>query len=126
MVLFELGGAVSLRACEPFLVNLFIDPDIIPLGPLGILRKPIAKLISSRRSIPVAGKYAGIGRRSPIGLLTERQRVRLVAALSPYIDAVAATAVRYWPPPGVGGAATLRKADPVDQLVRPPLDPPFL
>src|SRR5260370_3338736 len=107
MVLFELGGAVSLRACEPFLVNLFIDPDIIPLGPLGILRRPIAKLISSRRSIPVAGKYAEIGRRSPIGLLTERQRVRLVAALSPYMEAVALTPVRSWHPVGAGAPCSL-------------------
>jgi len=71
----------GLSGCvEPFLLNLFLDPDIIPLGPLGILRKPIAKMIFSRRSIPVAGKYAEIGRRSPIRLLTERQRLRLVAA----------------------------------------------
>jgi len=74
IVLFQLGGPDSLEAVEPFLLNLFLDPDIIPLGPLGILRKPIAKMISSRRSIPVADKYAEIGRRSPIRLLTERQR----------------------------------------------------
>ena len=88
IVLFQLGGPDSLQAVEPFLLNLFLDPDIIPMGPLGFLRKPLAKLISSRRSIPVAGKYAEIGRRSPIGLLTERQRVRLVEAVSPYIDPV--------------------------------------
>src|SRR5437868_779910 len=98
IVLFQLGGPDSLDAVEPFLLNLFLDPDIIPLGPLGILRRPIAKLISSRRSIPVSGKYAEIGRRSPIGLLTERQRQRLVATLAPYIDPVAVTAMRYWHP----------------------------
>ena len=78
IVLFQLGGPDSLQAVEPFLLNLFLDPDIIPMGPLGFLRKPVAKMISSRRSIPVAAKYAEIGRRSPIGLLTERQRRRLV------------------------------------------------
>src|ERR1700675_4966064 len=96
--MFQLGGPDSLEAVEPFLLNLFLDPDIIPMGPLGFLRRPLAKMISSRRSIPVAGKYAEIGRRSPIGLLTERQRVRLVAAVSPYIDPVAVTAMRYWRP----------------------------
>ena len=100
IVLFQLGGPDSLEAVEPFLLNLFLDPDIIPLGPLGMLRKPIAKLISSRRSIPVAGKYAEIGRRSPIRLLTERQRVRLVAALTPYIEPTVVTAMRYWHPMG--------------------------
>src|SRR5580704_16772400 len=98
IVLFQLGGPDSLQAVEPFLLNLFLDPDITPLGPLGILRRPIAKLISSRRCIPVAGKYAQIGRRSPIGVLTERQRTRLVQAVSPYIDPVAVVAMRYWHP----------------------------
>jgi ferrochelatase len=125
IVLFQLGGPDSLEAVEPFLLNLFLDPDIIPLGPLGILRRPIAKLISSRRSIPVAGKYAEIGRRSPIRLLTERQRVRLVAALSPYIDAVAVTAMRYWHPMSAEAADTLHKAEPLDDIVLLPLYPHF-
>ncbi len=123
IVLFQLGGPDSLEAVEPFLLNLFLDPDIIPLGPLGILRRPIARLISSRRSIPVAGKYAEIGRRSPIRLLTERQRVRLVAALSPYIDAVAVTAMRYWHPLSAEAADTLHKAEPLDDIVLLPLYP---
>jgi len=125
IVLFQLGGPDSLEAVEPFLLNLFLDPDIIPLGPLGLLRRPIAKLISSRRSIPVAGKYAEIGRRSPIRLLTERQRVRLVAALSPYFDAVAVTAMRYWHPMSAEAADTLRRAEPLDDIVLLPLYPHF-
>ena len=125
IVLFQLGGPDSLRAVEPFLLNLFLDPDIIPMGPLGFLRKPLAKLISSRRSIPVAGKYAEIGRRSPIGLLTERQRVRLVEAVSPYIDPVAVTAMRYWHPLTAEAVDTLRKAGPLDELVLLPLYPHF-
>ena len=125
IVLFQLGGPDSLEAVEPFLLNLFLDPDIIPLGPLGILRRPIAKLISSRRSIPVAGKYAEIGRRSPIRLLTERQRVRLVAALSPHIEPFAVTAMRYWHPLSAEAAASLRQADPLDDIVLLPLYPHF-
>jgi len=125
IVLFQLGGPDSLEAVEPFLLNLFLDPDIIPLGPLGILRRPIAKLISSRRSIPVAGKYAEIGRRSPIRLLTERQRVRLVAALSPHIEPFAVTAMRYWHPLSAEAAATLRQAEPLDDIVLLPLYPHF-
>jgi protoporphyrin/coproporphyrin ferrochelatase len=125
IVLFQLGGPDSLEAVEPFLLNLFLDPDIIPLGPLGILRKPIAKLISSRRSIPVAGKYAEIGRRSPIGLLTERQRVRLLAAVSPHIDAVAVTAMRYWHPLTLEAVDELKRALPLDDIVLLPLYPHF-
>jgi ferrochelatase len=125
IVLFQLGGPDSLEAVEPFLLNLFLDPDIIPLGPLGLLRRPIAKLISTRRSIPVAGKYAEIGRRSPIQMLTERQRLRLVEALSPHLDAVAVTAMRYWHPLTSEAAEALRKAGPLDEIVLLPLYPHY-
>jgi ferrochelatase len=124
-VLFQLGGPDSLEAVEPFLLNLFLDPDIIPLGPFGLLRKPIAKLISSRRCIPVAGKYAEIGRRSPIGTLTERQRLRLVEAVSPYIDPVAVTAMRYWRPFTTDAVDSLRKTGPLDEVVLLPLYPQY-
>jgi protoporphyrin/coproporphyrin ferrochelatase len=125
IVLFQLGGPDSLEAVEPFLLNLFLDPDIIPLGPLGLLRRPIAKLISSRRSGSVAEKYAEIGRRSPIATLTERQRVRLVEAVSPYVDPVAVTAMRYWHPMTSEAVDELRAAGPLDEIVLLPLYPQF-
>lgn len=125
IVLFQLGGPDSLGAVEPFLLNLFLDPDIIPLGPFGLLRRPIAKLISRRRSIPVAGKYGQIGRRSPIGALTERQRLRLVQAVSPYIDPVAVVAMRYWHPFTTEAVDALRKAQPLDEIVLLPLYPHY-
>jgi ferrochelatase len=125
IVLFQLGGPDSLESVEPFLLNLFLDPDIIPLGPLGLLRRPIAKLISSRRSGPVADKYAEIGRRSPIATLTERQRVRLVKAVSPYMDATAVTAMRYWHPTTMEAVEGLRKAGVLDEIVLLPLYPHY-
>jgi ferrochelatase len=125
IVLFQLGGPDSLTAVEPFLLNLFLDPDIIPLGPFGLLRGPIARLISSRRSKPVAERYAEIGRRSPIATLTERQRVRLVEALSPYIEPVAVTAMRYWHPFTSEAVAALRAAGPLDEIVLLPLYPHY-
>ena len=125
IVLFQLGGPDSLEAVEPFLLNLFLDPDIIPLGLFGLLRRPIAKLISSRRSIPVAQRYAEIGRKSPIGALTERQRVRLVEAVSPYIDPLAVVAMRYWHPFTAEAVVALRKAGPLDEIVLLPLYPHY-
>jgi len=125
IVLFQLGGPDSLEAVEPFLLNLFLDPDIIPLGPFGLLRRPIAKMISSRRCTPVAEKYAEIGGRSPIGTLTERQRVRLVEALSPYMEPVAVTAMRYWKPFTADAVEALRKAGPLDEIVLLPLYPHY-
>jgi protoporphyrin/coproporphyrin ferrochelatase len=125
IVLFQLGGPDSLDAVQPFLLNLFRDPDIIPMGPLGFLRGPLAKLISSRRSVPVRQKYAEIGGRSPIGTLTERQRVSLVEALSPHLEPVAVTAMRYWHPLTSEAVETLRKAGPLDEIVLLPLYPHF-
>ena len=125
IVLFQLGGPDSLEAVEPFLLNLFLDPDIIPLGPLGLLRKPIARMISSLRSKPVIGRYAQIGRRSPIATLTERQRVRLLRALSPDIDPVAVVAMRYWHPTTIEAFDTLRSAGQLDEVVLLPLYPHY-
>jgi ferrochelatase len=125
IVLFQLGGPDSLEAVEPFLLNLFLDPDIIPLGPLGALRRPIAKWISSRRSVPVRGRYEEIGGRSPIGALTERQRQRLVEAVSPYIDPVAVVAMRYWYPLTAVAVDTLHEASALDELVLLPLYPHY-
>jgi ferrochelatase len=130
IVLFQLGGPDSLEAVEPFLLNLFLDPDIIPMGPLGFLRRPLAKLISSRRSVPVRSKYAEIGGRSPIGTLTERQRGALVEVLSSEsdplaIDPVAVVAMRYWHPLTEEAVDTLRKAGPLDEIVLLPLYPHF-
>ncbi len=125
IVLFQLGGPDSLEAVEPFLLNLFLDPDIIPLGPLGILRRPIAKLISSRRAPHVAEKYAEIGRRSPIGELTERQRTRLMDALASYIEPIIGTAMRYWHPLTNEAVDALRQMGPLDEIVLLPLYPHY-
>ncbi len=125
VVLFQLGGPDSLEAVEPFLRNLFLDPDIIPMGPLGFLRGPLARYIAKKRSVPVAGRYAMIGRRSPIALLTERQRVKLSAALTLYMDPVVVTAMRYWRPFTADAVAALKAAGPLNELVLLPLYPHY-
>jgi ferrochelatase len=110
IVLFQLGGPDSLANVEPFLRNLFLDPDIIPLGPLNFIRGPLARYIAKKRTPPVAQRYGQIGRRSPIAILTERQRSKLVAAVSPYLDPVAVTAMRYWKPLTEDAVAALKSA----------------
>jgi protoporphyrin/coproporphyrin ferrochelatase len=125
IVLFQLGGPDSLANVEPFLRNLFLDPDIIPLGPLNFIRGPLAHYIAKKRCVPVARRYAQIGRRSPIGILTERQRVRLVQALVPYIDPVAVTAMRYWNPLTEAAVNSLKQSGRLDELVLLPLYPHY-
>ncbi len=125
VVLFQLGGPDSADAVKPFLYNLFCDPDIIPLGPLGgILRKPLAWYISRRRSQAVAHHYAEIGGHSPIRLLTERQACALAQALQPYVDPRVVVAMRYWHPSTSEAVAQLDSAA-LDALVLLPLYPQF-
>ena len=125
VVLFQLGGPDSLDAVEPFLKNLFLDPDIIPMGPLGFLRGPLARYIAKKRAVPVAGRYAMIGRRSPIAILTERQRVKLTAALAPYVDPVVVIAMRYWRPFTENAVKALKAGRSLDELVLLPLYPHY-
>ena len=125
VVLFQLGGPDSPAAVEPFLYNLFCDPDIIPLGPLGgVLRKPLARWIARRRVWVVSEHYEAIGGQSPIRRLTERQAAKLEAALRPHVEPRVVIAMRYWHPLT---AEAVRQLDsmPLDELVLLPLYPHY-
>ena len=73
VVLFQLGGPDTPQAIEPFLFNLFCDPDIIDFPFARIGRKPLAKLISTTRAKKVQHHYSVIGGASPIRRFTEQQ-----------------------------------------------------
>ncbi len=123
VVLFQLGGPDTLEAIEPFLYNLFCDPDIIdfPFARLG--RKALAKLISTTRARKVQHHYATIGGGSPIRPNTERQARALESALcSQGIDARCFVAMRYWHPFTKEAIATLSAAG-CDEIVLLPLYP---
>ena len=98
IVLLNLGGPDSLAAVEPFLFNLFSDPDIIPLPLNWLLRRPFARFISSRRSKEVAERYRLIGGKSPIRELTERQAAALQKELGDSGAYKVFIAMRYWHP----------------------------
>ena len=124
VVLFQLGGPDSPEAVEPFLYNLFCDPDIIQL-PLGRARAPLARLLASNRASKVQYHYAAIGGRSPIRELTERQVSALQAELSKSLRARVVLAMRYWHPLTEEAVAKLEPArpdEPVSELVNGPVD----
>ncbi len=98
VVLFQLGGPDSLQAVEPFLYNLFCDPDIIDFPFARLAREPLARLVSSRRARRVQEHYAQIGGKSPIRELTELQAQRLECELRKTIEARVFVAMRYWHP----------------------------
>jgi len=125
VVLFQLGGPDTLAAIEPFLFNLFCDPDIIdfPFARLG--RKPLAKLISTTRARKVQHHYASIGGGSPIRRFTEQQAGALEAELiAGGLDARCFVAMRYWHPFTSEAIAKL-EAEQCDEVVLLPLYPQY-
>jgi ferrochelatase len=125
VVLFQLGGPDSLAAIEPFLYNLFCDPDIIDFPFARIGRKPLAKLISATRSRKVQHHYATIGGASPIRRFTERQARALEAELAELgLEARCFVAMRYWHPFTAEAVAQLRAAA-CAELVLLPLYPQY-
>ena len=99
VVLFQLGGPDTLEAIEPFLFNLFCDPDIIDFPFARIGRKPLAKLISTTRARKVQHHYSVIGGGSPIRRFTEQQARTLQFKLAESgLDARCFVAMRYWHP----------------------------
>ncbi len=125
IVLFQLGGPDTLEAIEPFLYNLFCDPDIIdfPFARLG--RKPLAKLISATRARKVQHHYATIGGGSPIRRNTECQARALERVLREQgVDAHCFVAMRYWHPFTREAIEHLRESE-CDEIVLLPLYPQY-
>ena len=124
VVLFQLGGPDSLESIEPFLYNLFCDPDIIDFPFARIARQPLAKLISVTRARHVAHHYAAIGGRSPILEHTNRQATALEAVLRAECDARVVVAMRYWRP-FTDEAIRLLEPHAPEQVVLLPLYPQY-
>jgi protoporphyrin/coproporphyrin ferrochelatase len=124
VVLFQLGGPDSPGAVEPFLYNLFCDPDIINFPGAWLGRRPLAWWIARRRAQVVRDHYDAIGGQSPIRALTERQARKLEAALSVDFDARCWVAMRYWNPLTAEAAAAVNAAS-LDHLILLPLYPQY-
>ena len=124
VVLFQLGGPDSAAAVEPFLYNLFCDPDIIDFFGAWFARRPLARYIARKRAGVVREHYDAIGGHSPIRLLTERQARALEAALAPQCDARCFIAMRYWNPLTAEAAAEVN-ARGAPELVLFPMYPQY-
>lgn len=124
VVLFQLGGPDRPEAVEPFLYQLFCDPDIINFPLAFLARKPLARLISTTRARVVSEHYQAIGGASPIRALTERQARALADGLQPYADATVVVAMRYWHPFTAEAIASL-DGRALDELILLPLYPQY-
>jgi ferrochelatase len=125
IVLFQLGGPDTLEAIQPFLYNLFSDPDIIDFPFARIGRRPLAKLISTTRAKKVEHHYSVIGGGSPIRRFTESQARALEVALETQgVNARCFVAMRYWHPFTAEAVAELQRAG-CDEVVQLPLYPHY-
>jgi len=124
VVLFQLGGPDSASAVEPFLYNLFCDPDIINFFGAWFARRPLARYIARKRAGVVREHYDAIGGHSPIRLLTERQARALEAALAPHCDARCFIAMRYWNPLTAETVAEVKNSG-AQELVLLPMYPQY-
>ncbi|MBI4548807.1 MAG: ferrochelatase [Ignavibacteriae bacterium] len=124
VVLFQLGGPDSLEAVEPFLYNLFCDPEIINFPGAFLARKPLAKFISSRRAQKIAKHYQEIGGKSPILDLTRKQAEALERELNKTLQAKVFIAMRYWHPLTEEAVGEIKK-DSYSKIVLLPLYPHY-
>ena len=100
VLLLNLGGPDRLEDVQPFLYNLFADPDIIRLpSPIQFLQPALAWTISTLRAPKSAEGYRAIGGGSPLRRITEEQAAALQQGLrSKGIDASVYVGMRYWNP----------------------------
>jgi ferrochelatase len=124
VVLLNLGGPDSLDAVEPFLYNLFCDPDIIDFPGAFLFRKRLAKLISSRRHLRVQKQYAQIGGKSPLKDHTLKQAALLEEKLNEVFLAKVYVAMRYWNP-STDDALDAIERDGIKRVILLPLYPHY-
>lgn len=124
VVLLQLGGPDSLEAVEPFLYNLFCDPDIIDFPGAFLARKALARFISRRRSVIVRENYRAIGGKSPIVDLTMGQAAALDQALKGSVQAKVFVAMRYWHPLTEEVISEIRKGS-FNRIILLPLYPQY-
>ena len=122
IVLFNLGGPDEPKAVQPFLFNLFNDPAIIRLP--GVLRTPLAHLISRRRGREAQEIYGYLGGGSPLLANTECQAKALETALAGSMNAKVFIAMRYWHPMAIETAVAVEEYEP-DEIILLPLYPQF-
>ncbi len=124
VLLLNLGGPDQLEDVGPFLFNLFADPEIIRI-PLPWLQKPLAWLISTRRTKTSQENYRQIGGGSPLRRITEEQGQALQKQLEQKgQEACVYVGMRYWHPFTEEAIARVKR-DGIERLVILPLYPQF-
>jgi ferrochelatase len=125
IVALNLGGPDSLDAVEPFLRNLFADPDVIQLGWLRPFQPLFARMVARRRAPYSREAYQQIGGASPIRAESTDQATQIATELErrgrtarPYV------AMACWSPFSADAIASMR-GDGVRRAIAVPLFPHY-
>ena len=122
VILFNLGGPDKLESVEPFLFNLFNDPEILSIP--SIFRYPLAKFISKRRAPIAKNIYKEIGNKSPILELTKEQAISLENNLSTKGNYKCFVIMRCWHPRASDVIKKIKEFNPAE-IILLPLYPQF-
>ena len=122
VILFNLGGPDKLESVEPFLFNLFNDPEILSIP--SIFRYPLAKFISKRRAPIAKNIYKEIGNKSPILKLTQDQATSLEKRLSTKGNYKCFVVMRCWHPRAKDVIKKVKEFNP-EEIILLPLYPQF-
>jgi ferrochelatase len=124
ILLLNLGGPGTQEEVQPFLFNLFSDPDLIRL-PFPKLQPLFAWIISHLRARKSKRNYAAIGGGSPLLTMTNAQARALQDDLvNRGFDVPVYVGMRYWHPLTESVVQQI-KADGITHLVVLPLYPQY-
>ncbi|MFS8855505.1 ferrochelatase [Synechococcus sp. H55.7] len=124
VLLLNLGGPETQADVQPFLYNLFADPELIRL-PFPFLQGAFAWAISALRAAKSRRNYAAIGGGSPLRRITAEQARELQAHLvAEGYDVPVYVAMRYWHPL-IESVVQQIKSDGITRLVVLPLYPQY-
>ena len=100
VMISNMGGPDSLAAVEPYLTNIFTDPDIIDIPLPTVLRKPFARWLAQKRGPESREIYHQIGGKTPLLAITQQQATALEARLNAtgLAQFKVFPAMRYWHP----------------------------
>ncbi len=94
VLLMNYGGPEGPEDCEPYLRNIFLDPDLIPIP--GLIRPLVARLAGRRRAPQLQKNYEAMGRYTPTLQETMDQARALENALGERFRCY--VGMRYWKP----------------------------
>ncbi len=94
VLLMNYGGPTRAEDCRPYLRNIFMDPDLVPVP--GLVRPLVASLVSRRRAPVLTRNYEAMGQFSPTLRETTAQAKALEGALGEGFRCF--VGMRYWKP----------------------------